>query len=165
MAGRVPSRVVAAAAIAAMGAVTAIALPMFTCTDPYEFEEFPGPGGGPTCAFTDMGYRPTSWLPTKITVAVAGLIIALAILLWPRWPLVSTGIVIALAAIAAPWFIEDGYQQTMQNGRPVCCGREISREWLRTGIVVVGSLAGTVLAVIGFVRARRRDMQAPAVES
>ena len=112
-----------------------------------------------------MGYQPTSWLPTKITVAVAGIVIAVAILLWRRWPLVSIGIVIAFVALAAPWFIEDGYEQTMRNARPVCCGREISREWLRTGIVVVGSVVGAVLAGIGFVRGRRRDTRAPAVQS
>jgi hypothetical protein len=56
-----------------------------------------------------------------------------------------------LRRTAAAWFIEDGYEQTMQYGHPVCCGREISREWLRTGIVVVGSLVGAVLVGIGFV--------------
>jgi membrane protease YdiL (CAAX protease family) len=112
-----------------------------------------------------MGYRPTSWLPTKITVAVAGVVVAVAILLWRRRPLVAIGIVIAFVAIAVPWFIEDGYEQTMQNGRPVCCGREISREWLRTGIVVVGSGAGAVVVGIGLVRGRRRGIRAPALQS
>jgi hypothetical protein len=151
MATRVPHQAVAAA-IAVVGAVVALALPMYTCrTGSLEFYS-----SEPTCIVSDVGYLPHSWLPTRITVAVAGFVIAVAILLWRRWPLVSIGIVIAFAAIAAPWFIDDGYEQTMRNGRPVCCGRQISREWLRTGIVVVGSLAGAVLAGIGFVRGQRR---------
>jgi hypothetical protein len=160
MATRVQNRAVAAA-IPVVGAVVALALPMCTCrTGSLEFY-----GGEPSCIVSDVGYRPHGWLPTRITVAVAGLLIAVAILLWRRWPRVSLGIVIAFVAIAAPWFIEDGYEQTMRNGRPVCCGREISREWLRTGIVVAGSVVGAVLAGIGFGRGWRRGIRAPAVQS
>jgi hypothetical protein len=91
MARRVPNRVVAAVAIAVMGAVVAIVLPMYTCrTGNLEFY-----GGEPTCIASDLGYRPDSWLPTKITVAVAGLVTALAILVWRRWPQVSIGIAFA----------------------------------------------------------------------
>jgi hypothetical protein len=161
MARRVATRVLSAAAIAVICVLVAIALPMYTCsTGNLEFY-----GGEPVCIVSDLGYRPTTGLPTKITVAIGGAVIALAILLWRRSPLISTGIVIAFAAVAAPWFIDDGYEQTMRNGRPVCCGREISRERLRTGIVVVGSLTGAVLTAIGFVRARRRDIRAPTVQA
>jgi hypothetical protein len=90
---------------------------------PYEFEQFPGPGGGPTCAFTDMGYRPNSWLSTKITAAVGGIVSGVAVVHWARRQrLVATGLLVVFLGVAAPWLSEDGYQQTMRNGRPVCCG-------------------------------------------
>lgn len=36
-----------AAAVLVGGLPIAFLLPMYTCMDHYEFEEFPGPGGGP----------------------------------------------------------------------------------------------------------------------
>ena len=49
MATRVPNQVVAAAT-AVVGAVVAIALPMYTFKDGYVFEDLSDtPGGGPTC--------------------------------------------------------------------------------------------------------------------
>lgn len=144
--------------LVAGGVFIALVLPMYTCMDPYEFEEFPGPGGGPTCSFTDTGYRPTSWLPTKITVAIAGVVAAIVVVLWARKQhLVAIGLLVAFAAVAAPWFIEDGWEETMRNGVRVCCGREIDRGPLRAGIVVFGVSVGTGLAIAGMARSRRHE--------
>jgi hypothetical protein len=97
------------AAVIAIGALaTALLLPMYTCMDPYEFEEFPGPGGDPTCAFTDMGYRPRSWLPTKITIGAAGIVVAVTVVLWTRRRrLLAVSLVVAFIALATGWFVLD----------------------------------------------------------
>lgn len=97
------------AAVLVTGAfVIALVMPMYTCTDPYEFGESPGPGGGPTCAFTDMGYRPKSWLPTKITICAAGIVMAVAVILWSRRRrLLAIGFAVAFFAVTTAWFIVD----------------------------------------------------------
>lgn len=87
------------------GVAVALLLPMYTCSEGYRFLET-GPGGGPTCLVFDMGYRPTSWLPTKLIVAGAGLVAATAILLWAkgqRW--IASGLVVAFAGVAALWLV------------------------------------------------------------
>ena len=108
MAAQVPKQVVEAAAIAVMGAVVAIALPIYTCrTGSLEFY-----GGGPTCIVSDLGYRPHSWLPTKITVACAGIVTALAVLVWRRRRLAAIGLVVTFTVLATAWFLlygEEGW--------------------------------------------------------
>jgi hypothetical protein len=136
--------------------VIGIALPMYTCMDPYEFEEIRGPGAGPLCIVSDMGYRPTSWLQTKITIAAAGVVLGIAVLLIARRQhLVAIGLLIAFAAIAVPWFVPDGWEPRIFEGREVAGGHEINRGALRTGIVVVGVSIGVVLAVVGVARSHR----------
>jgi hypothetical protein len=100
---------VVAASVVALAVGSAIALPMYTCMDPYEFEELPGPGGGPTCSVSDTGYRPRSWLPTKITIAGAGIVSAIAIVLWARRRrFVAIGLIVAFVGLAALWFVRTG---------------------------------------------------------
>jgi hypothetical protein len=142
-------------AVAAGGFVVALSLPMYTCRSGYRFVDHSGaPGGEPSCMVSDVGYRPTSWLPIKITVAVGGVVAAIAILLWRHRGLVAIGLLIAFAALAIPWFITDGYEQTMRGGRPVCCGRVIDREWLRTSVALVGASLGASLMLAGLLRPR-----------
>jgi hypothetical protein len=91
-----------------LGILVAIALPMYTCMDPYEFEEFPGPGGGPTCAVSDTGYTPQSWLPTKVTIGVGGLVAALAVVLWSlRRRIWAVALVGVYGVLAIAWFLFD----------------------------------------------------------
>jgi hypothetical protein len=146
-----------AGVIAVGGIVVALALPMNACGSGERFVDHTGqPGGGPTCMTSyDTGYRPHSWLPIKITVAVGGAVVAVAILLWPRRRLVAMGVLIAFAAIATAWFIPDGYVQTMREGRPVCCGEVIDRGWLRTVVVVLGSGLAALAVLLGLLHRRR----------
>jgi hypothetical protein len=79
---------------------------MYTCSDPYKFEDIRGPGAGPTCIVSDMGYQPRSWLPTKITVAATGFVTAAFILLWThRRRVAAMSVVVAFIVVAALWFI------------------------------------------------------------
>jgi hypothetical protein len=144
-----------AIAVGIAGVAVALALPMYRCEEGYRFRDYSRfPGGGPTCFVSDVGYRPHSWLPVKVSVAAGGIVVAAAILLWQRRRFVAIGGVIAFTAIVVAWFIPDGFEQTMRDGRPVCCGREISREWLRNGIVIAGVGLGAAFVLIGLWRAR-----------
>jgi hypothetical protein len=146
-----------AGAIAAGAIVVAFALPMQACSSGERFVDHTGqPGGGPTCMTSyDTGYRPHGWLPIKITVAVGGAVVALAILLWRRRRLVAIGMLLAFAAIATAWFIPDGYAETMRDGHPVCCGEAIHRGWLRTVVVVIGTGLGVLFVLLGLLHPRR----------
>jgi hypothetical protein len=95
-----------AAGLIAAGILIALLLPMYTCLDPYEFEDIRGPGAGPTCIVSDMGYTPRSWLPTKITTSAAGVAAAAFIVLWTRRRrLAATSVVVVFMVIAALWFL------------------------------------------------------------
>lgn len=144
-------------AVAAAGVTIALMLPTYTCRDGYRFENLPEPGGGPTCLVSDVGYRPRSWVPTKVAVAASGVVAGVAILLWRRRRLVAIGLLVAFAALVTAWFIPDGFEQAMRSGRPVCCGREIGRGPLRAGVAAAGVCLGLSLALRGLLRARRRD--------
>jgi hypothetical protein len=148
-----------AGAIFAGAIVVAFALPMQACGSGERFVDPAGqPGGSPTCMTSyDTGYRPHGPLPIKITVAVGGAVVAVAIFLWRRRWLVAIGMLIAFAAIATAWFIPDGYVQTMRDGHPVCCGDVIHRGWLRTVVVVAGAGLGTMFVLLGLVHPRRLD--------
>ena len=137
--------------------MVAFALPMQACRSGERFVDDTGqPGGGPTCMTSyDTGYRPHGWLPIKITVAVGGAVLAVAILLWRRRRLVAIGMLLAFAAIATAWFIPDGYAETMRDGHPVCCGEVIHRGWLRTTVVVIGTGVGALLVLLGLLHPRR----------
>ena len=111
----------------------------------------------------DTGYRPRSWLPIKITVAIGGAVVAVVIVLWRRRRLVAIGMFIAFAALATAWFIPDGYVQTMREGRPVCCGMVIERGWLRTAVALIGTGSGGLFVLLGLlhrVRTRREPVAA-----
>lgn len=101
------------AVVLVLGAfVVSLALPMYSCAEPYEYEYIEGPGAGPVCIIYDMGYRPRSWLPTKITVAGAGVMAALAVLLWRRRRSAAVGLLVGFAVLAAGWFVlygEEGW--------------------------------------------------------
>jgi hypothetical protein len=146
-----------AGAIAAGAIVVAFALPMQACRSGERFVDHTGqPGGGPTCMTSyDTGYRPHGWLPIKITVAVGGAVVAVAILLWRLRRLVAIGMLLAFAAIATGWFIPDGYVETMRDGHLVCCGEVIHRGWLRTTVVVIGTGLGALLVLLGLLYPRR----------
>lgn len=143
-----------AAAVAATGVVVAFALPTYTCRDGYRFENLRGAGGGPSCSFSDVGYRPRSWLPTKVAVAAGSIVAGFAMLLWRRRRLAAVGLLIAFAALVTAWFIPDGFEQTIRDGRPVCCGRAIGRGSLRLAVATVGAGLGGSVALLGFLRRR-----------
>lgn len=67
---RLVASVVPVAAVV-VGIGVALLLPMYTCMEPYEFEDIQGPGAGPTCIVSDTGYTPDNWVPTKVTVGAA----------------------------------------------------------------------------------------------
>jgi len=144
--------------------VIALSLPMHVCRSGERFVDNTGQqGGGPTCMTSyDTGYRPHSWLPIKIAVAVGGAVVAVAILLWRRRRLVAIGMLIAFAAIATAWFIPDGYVQTMRDGQPVCCGEVIKRGWLRTLVVVGGAGLGVLFVLLGLLHQKRPRRQEAA---
>lgn len=139
------------------GIVVALALPMQACKSGERFVDDTGqPGSGPTCMTSyDTGYRPHGWLPIKITVAVGGAVVAVAILLWRRRRLVAIGMLLAFAAIATGWFIPDGSAETMRDGHPVRCGEVIHRGWLRTVVVVAGAGLGVLFVLLGLLHPRR----------
>lgn len=110
----------------------------------------------------DTGYRPRSWLPTKVVVAVGGVVAGLAILLWRRRRLIAIGLLIAFAGLVTAWFIPDGFEQTMRNGHPVCCGRQISQGLLRAGVAAAGAGVGVLLVLQGLLRARRESQNVAA---
>ena len=153
-----------AGAIAAGAIAVALALPMQACRSGERFVDDTGhPGGGPICmTSSDMGYRPHGWLPIKITVAVGGAVVAVAILLWRRRRLVAIGMLLAFAAIATAWFIPDGYAETMRDGHLVCCGEVIHRGWLRTSVVVIGAGLGTLFVLLGLLHPRRPQQHGAA---
>ena len=140
--------------MAVTAVVVGLALPTYTCPHGYGLDTYRGESG-PTCSISDVGYRPRSWWPTKIAVAAGGVVAGLAIMLWRRRRLVAIGLIVAFVALAVVWFIPDGYEQTVRDGQPVCCGREIGREWLRTGVVAIGAGVGVSLALLGLLRKRR----------
>lgn len=152
MRGPRPAVLVLALSVALASVIVALVLPMYTCKAGYAFENQRGPGGGPTCRVSDLGYRPRSWLPTKVAVAAGGVVTALAILLWRRRRMVAFGIMIAFAAITVAWFIPDGFEQTFRNGHPACCGRVIDRTVLRVVVGLAGTAAALALVVAGFLR-------------
>lgn len=156
---------VTAAIVGVASVVVALALPMYTCRAGNRFENIHGPGGGPTCLMSDVGYRPHSWLPTKVAVAVGGLVTAAAILLWRRRRLVALGILVAFAAMTAAWFIPDGFEQTYRSGRPICCGHVIDRGWLRTLVGIAGSAGALLLVVSGVVRGRANGPPSSAIHT
>jgi hypothetical protein len=137
--------------------LVACSLPSYTCKSGYQLVDYSHlPGGGPACVNSVTGYWPRSWLPTKLTVLLGGHVVSSVILpLLPRRRLAAIGVLIAFAALAAPWFIQDGFEQTMRDGSPVCCGRVIDREWVRTSIPLVGTTLGVSLIVVDIRRARR----------
>ena len=147
--------------VAAGAVAVALALPMYRCAPGYRFRDYSGQaGGGPTCLISDVGYRPHNWIPAKISVAVAGVVAAAAILLWRRRRLAAIGLIVVFSALVVAWFVPDGFEQSMRNGRPVCCGREISREWLRTAIAIAGVGIGAALIVVGVSRPRSKPSPA-----
>jgi hypothetical protein len=99
---------VIAAAVVVVAIAVALLLPMYTCMDPYEFEDIQGPGAGPTCIVSDTGYTPDNWVPTKVTVGAAGVVVAVAMVLWSRRRrLLTVGLVVAFIALATAWFLLD----------------------------------------------------------
>jgi hypothetical protein len=70
-----------AATVVVVAIAVALLLPMYTCMDPHEFEDIQGPGAGPTCIVSDTGYTPDNWVPTKVTVGAAGVVVAVAVVL------------------------------------------------------------------------------------
>ena len=152
---------VLAVAVAATSLIVALALPMYTCKGGYRFEIDRGAGGGPTCWVSDVGYRPHSWVPTKIAVAAGGVVAAFVVLLWRRRRMAAIGIAIAFAAMTTAWFIPDGFEQTFRNGHPVCCGHFIDRGALRVFVGVAGTAGALAFVVAGFLRGstRRHERQ------
>lgn len=99
---------VVAAGVVVVANAVALLLPMYTCMDPYEFEDIQGPGAGPTCIVSGTGYTPDNWVPTKVTVGAAGVVVAVAVVLWSRRRrLLAVCLVVAFIALATAWFLLD----------------------------------------------------------
>ena len=63
----------------------ALILPMYTCAwGDLEEIRTSAQGSELICIQSDLGYRPRSWLPTKIAVAVGGAVLAAATVLAAR---------------------------------------------------------------------------------
>ncbi len=154
-----------AALVMGTGIVVALALPTYTCSKGHRFYDLHGPGGGPICLRSDLGYRPRSWWPTKIVVAAGGVVAGMATLLWRRRRLAAVGLIVVFAGLAVVWFIPDGYEEAMRNGRAVCCGREIDRAWLRTTVAAFGTGAGAGLILLALLRAASHGTHKPSARS
>lgn len=90
----------------AVSLAVAFLLPMYTCKEPYELEHLEAPGAGPTCIVSDTGYRPRSWLPTKIAIAGAGIVTAVAVVLWSLTRRIEVfGLVAVFVALALGWYL------------------------------------------------------------
>jgi hypothetical protein len=97
---------VVAIAVVVLSISVALLLPMYTCEEPYEFEHIEGPGAGPTCIVSDTGYRPRNWLPTKISIAGAGVVTAVSLVLWSRMRRPEVfGLVAMFIALAVGWYL------------------------------------------------------------
>lgn len=142
------------------GVVVALLLPKYTC-EWGNLEEI-RINGEPTevlCIQSDLGYRPRSWLPTKVAVAFAGLAAAGALLLASRrrWlPALALGLLFAAATIG--WFLPNGFRQPVRNGQPVCCGRTVDRSAVRASIATAGLVTATALVATDLIRRRRRSV-------
>jgi hypothetical protein len=148
-----------AVAVAVTGIVVALALPMHTCAWGH-LEELSGPGipeGELICIRSDLGYQPSSWLPTKIAVATGGIVAGVALVLASRrHGLAAAALVVLFAAVTVAWFLPNGFDQPLRGGRPVCCGREVDRHDVRVGLVASGVMAAVVLLAMDAIR-RTRD--------
>jgi hypothetical protein len=90
-------------------------------------------------------------------VATGGIVAGVGVLLWAhRRRLAALGILVAFIGLALPWFVDDGYEERFDGGRPVCCGHVIDRGPLRTSIAVGGVVVALVLVTIDAARSRRR---------
>jgi multisubunit Na+/H+ antiporter MnhG subunit len=57
---------------------------------------------------SDTGYTPDNWVPTKVTVGAAGVVVAVAVVLWSRRRrFLAVGLVVAFTALTTAWFLLD----------------------------------------------------------
>ena len=140
------------------GVAISLALPMYTC-EWGRIEEIQAVGDPEieiTCLQSDLGYRPSSWLPTKIAVAAGGGVLAIAILLVARRRvLAACALLVLFVAITSAWFLPNGFEQPIRAGQPVCCGREVDRHDVRVGVVSLGTVAAIALLATDLSRTYR----------
>jgi hypothetical protein len=149
-----------AVALVALGIIVALALPKYTCRwGSVEEIRINGEATGEVlCSQSDLGYRPRSWLPTKVAVAVGGLVAAAALILAAnRRLLAASALVVLFAAATLGWFLPNGFRQPVRNGQAVCCGRAVDRSVIRASVAVSGLIIATTLVATDLVRHRRRS--------
>jgi hypothetical protein len=57
---------------------------------------------------SDTGYTPDNWVPTKVTVGAAGVVVAVAVVLWSRRRrFLAVGLLGAFTALTTAWFLLD----------------------------------------------------------
>jgi len=134
-------------------------LPMYTCEwGRLEQIQIVGdPDIEITCIASDLGYRPSSWLPTKISFATGGAVLAVGILLAARKHVLATlALIVLFAAVTAAWFLPNGLRQPTRAGEPVCCAREIDRHRVRMWVIGAGIVVGLGLAATDLAWSHRR---------
>jgi hypothetical protein len=69
------------------------------------------PEGEVLCIRSDLGYQPSSWLPTKIAVAAGGGVLAgVMVLAWRHHVFAGLALVVLFTAIMLAWYLPDGYR-------------------------------------------------------
>lgn len=149
-----------AVALVVLGIVVAVALAKYTCQwgDLEEIRIEGEATGEILCSQSDLGYQPRSWLPTKVAVAVGGLVAATTLVLAAhrRW-LAAAALVVLFAAATLGWFLPNGFRQPVRNGQAVCCGRAVDRSAVRASVAVSGFMIASTLVATDLVRHRRRS--------
>ena len=139
------------------GIAISLLLPMYTCEWGH-LEEIRATGAGDAeliCIQSDLGYRPQSWLPTKIAVASGAAASAAAILLAKRGHvLAATALIVLFAVITVAWFLPNGFRPPVRG--EVGVPHVVDRHEVRTALVAAGVVVALGLAFADVVRTRRR---------
>ncbi len=150
-----------AAALLVGGIAIALLLPMFTC-EWGRLEAFQVAGRTEiTCIQSDLGYRPSSWLPTKIAVATGGLVAGAVLLFALRGhPHLAAGLVSVYACVTLAWFLPNGSRPPRANEPGV--PHVVDRHEGRVTLVAAGTVVAVGLVVVDVIKTRRRPPPAAA---
>lgn len=145
------------------GIAISLLLPMYTCEWGH-LQEIRATGARDAeliCIQSDLGYRPQSWLPTKIAVASGAAVLAVAILLIRRNHFFAAlALVMLFAAITAAWFLPDGFRPPVRG--EVGVPHVVDRHEVRAALVATGVVVALGLAVADVFRTRRGPPSAVA---